>query len=295
MALFPPQPQANVDKNPLSMYMRRPKLFLKLPSGGQFWEPGSLDMPENGELPVYGLTVKDELLIRTPDALFNGRTTVDVIKSCIPNIKDPWKCPSLDLDAILIAMRIASYGEKMTIDVRIPSTLEKEPFEIDLRPVLDNIINDTVWESEIKVNNDITIYIEPVNYKVLTDYSLLSFDSNRVIQAMIDNPDMNEDQRVEMAAMAMGRLADATLMQMIHGIKQINTTNGNTRDPAHIKEFLENCDKEFFQIVANKFRELNDKNNKRDVVVATPPEYVAQGAPETITVPFEFDYSSFFV
>lgn len=284
-----------MQKNPLTAYMRRPKLFLKLPSGGRFWPEGSLDMPDNGELPVYGLTVKDELLIRTPDALFNGRTTVDVIKSCVPNIIDPWKIPAIDLDAILIAIRVASYGEKMTIDVRIPGTEEKEPFEIDLRPLLDSIIENTTWESEVKINNDITVYIEPVNYKVLTDYSILSFDSSRMLQTLVENSEIPEEQRVELAAVAMAKIADATMMQITNGIKQINTTNGNTSDPVYIAEFLKNVDKEIFSAISTAFRERNDVNNARNVTVSTPPNYVAQGSPETITVPFNFDYSSFFV
>ena len=283
-----------MEKNPLTAYMRRPKLFLKLPSGGQFWPEGSLDLPENGELAVYGLTVKDELLIRTPDALFNGRTTVDVIKSCIPGIIDAWKIPSIDLDAILIAIRIASYGEKMTIDVKIPGTEEKEPFEIDLRPLLDSIIENTTWEPEVKINNDITIFIEPVNYKVLTDYSILSFDSSRMLQTLVENSEIPEEQRVELAAVAMAKLADATMMQITNGITQVNTTNGNTSDPKYIAEFLKNVDKEIFSAISTAFRQRNDRNNQRNIIVATPPNYVAQGAPETITVPFEFDYSSFF-
>lgn len=281
-------------KNPLTAYMRRPKLFLRLPSKGQFWPEGSLDMPDNGELPVYGLTVKDELLIRTPDALFNGRSTVDVIKSCVPNIIDPWMMPSIDVDAILIAIRIASYGEKMSIDVKIPGTTESEPFEVDLRPILDSIVETTTWESEVKINNDITIYIEPVNYKVLTDYNLLSFDSSRVIQTLIKDESVSEEQRVDLAANAMAKLADATLMQVTNGIKQINTTEGNTSDQQFISDFLKNIDKEIFSTIASAFRSRNDSNNQRNVTVGTPPQYVAQGAPETITVPFEFDYSNFF-
>lgn len=284
-----------MQKNPLTAYMRRPKLFLKLPSGGRFWPEGTLDMPDNGELPIYGLTVKDELMIRTPDALFNGRATVDVIKSCVPNIIDPWKIPSIDLDAILIAIRVASYGEKMTIDVKIPGTEEKEPFEIDLRPLLDSIIENTTWEPEVKINNDITIYIEPVNYKVLTDYSILSFDSSRMLQTLVENTEIAEEQRVELAAVAMAKLADATMMQITNGITQVNTTNGNTTEPEFIAEFLKNVDKEIFSAISTAFRERNDNNNIRNVTVTTPPNYVAQGSPETITVPFNFDYSSFFV
>jgi hypothetical protein len=284
-----------IQKNPLSAFMRRPKMFLKLPSGGKYWPEGSLDLPENGELPVYGLTVKDEIMIRTPDALFSGHSTVSVIKSCIPNIIEPWKIPSIDLDAILVAIRIASYGEKMNMSVNIPVVEEDEEFEIDLRPVLDTIIDNTIWEGEIKINNDLTIFIEPVNYKAMTDYNLLSFDSNRVLQFMMQNENLNEDQKVEMAAMAMSKLADATLVQVYNGIKRINSSNGNTSDPEHIREFIENIDKDIFVKISTAYKELNNHNNTRMITIQTPPQYVDRGAPETLTVPFEFDYSNFFV
>jgi hypothetical protein len=270
-------------------------MFLKLPSGGKHWREGSLDMPENGELPIFGLTAKDELLIRTPDALFNGRTTVDVIRSCVPNIIDPWAIPSIDLDAILIAMRIASYGEKMTMDVAIPGSNEKEPFEIDLRPILDQIIENTIWEGKVQVAPNLTVHIEPVTYKVMTDYSIMSFDSNRILSTIVTEKDLTEEQRIDLAASAMTRIADATLMQMVHGITRIDSDEGSTDEPEHIKEFLENIEKPMFSKISESFKRLNDHNNKRSITIQTPPEYVAKGSPATIEVPFEFDYSNFFV
>ena len=72
--------------NPLQAYFRRPAIYVQLPSGGKFNEPGELEIPENGESPVYPMTAKDEILMRTPDALMNGATTVEVIQSCCPNI-----------------------------------------------------------------------------------------------------------------------------------------------------------------------------------------------------------------
>jgi hypothetical protein len=35
------------------------------------------------------MTAKDELMFKTPDALLNGQSTVEVVKSCIPAIQDP--------------------------------------------------------------------------------------------------------------------------------------------------------------------------------------------------------------
>ena len=79
-----------MDNNPLKQYFRRPSVYMKLPSNGQGYPEGSLEMPENGELPVYPMTAIDEITARTPDALFNGTAVAELITSCVPNIKDPW-------------------------------------------------------------------------------------------------------------------------------------------------------------------------------------------------------------
>ena len=64
--------------NPLSKHFRQPKLYIKLPSGGNFYRPGSLVPEQTGEYPVYAMTAKDELMFKTPDALLNGQSTVNV-------------------------------------------------------------------------------------------------------------------------------------------------------------------------------------------------------------------------
>ena len=79
---------------------------------------------ENGELPVYPMTALDEIAYRTADALFNGSAVADVIKSCMPNILDPWQISSADLDTILVAIRIASYGHEMDFTSKCPKCEE---------------------------------------------------------------------------------------------------------------------------------------------------------------------------
>jgi hypothetical protein len=33
--------------------MRQPKIFIRLPSNGEYWPPGSLTISETGDYPVY--------------------------------------------------------------------------------------------------------------------------------------------------------------------------------------------------------------------------------------------------
>ena len=115
-------PQNTQSSNPLAKYFRQPKIYISLPSQGKYYPPGVLVETENGEYPVYSMTARDELTFKTPDPLFNGQATVDVIQSCFPHIKDAWRIPSIDMDAILIAIRIATFGEDLDIDIKIPET-----------------------------------------------------------------------------------------------------------------------------------------------------------------------------
>jgi hypothetical protein len=106
-------PQQPATANPLASFFRQPKIYVSLPSKGEFYPQGSLVKTPNNEYPVFAMTARDELLFKTPDALMNGIATREVITSCIPNILDPWQIPSLDVDAVLSAIRIATYGEEM--------------------------------------------------------------------------------------------------------------------------------------------------------------------------------------
>ena len=111
--------------NPLRQFFRRPAVYLKLPSRGQYWAPGSLDLPENGELPVYPMTAIDEISYRTPDALFNGQAVINVVQSCVPSILDAGKIPNMDLNALMVAIRIASYGHSLDVASTCAKTMQK--------------------------------------------------------------------------------------------------------------------------------------------------------------------------
>lgn len=104
-----------MNSNPLSQYFRQPAIYIKLPSQGNFYPDGALVAMPNGEYPVLPMTTLDEITYRTPDALFNGQAVVSVIESCMPNIKKGWAVPAVDLDTILVAIRIATYGNDLEL------------------------------------------------------------------------------------------------------------------------------------------------------------------------------------
>ena len=128
-----------LSNNPLKQYFRRPSIYLKLPSGGEGYDPEVLTMSETGELPIYPMTAIDEITVRTPDALYNGLAIVELIKSCVPAIKDPWQIKSIDVDAILLAIKSCSQGNDLEVESICPACGESATYGVNLIGMLQNI------------------------------------------------------------------------------------------------------------------------------------------------------------
>lgn len=278
--------------NPLVGYMRQPKIYITLPSQGQYWTPGSIDIPENGQIPVYSMTAKDELMFKTPDALMNGQAVVDVIQSCIPNIRNAWVCPSIDLDMILVAMRIATYGETMTIGYRIPNINEEDECEVSLHSFIDQL-SQVQWIEQVPLDNDLVVFIKPLNYKHMTSISQKSFETNKIIQIADDNS-LTDAEKTKLITDSFKTLTDLTTDMLVSSIFKIKTPNGDVTEHRFIREFIENADKSVVDTIQKHINDLKAQNDLKPVIVGTTPEQQELGAPAQFEVPISFDQSNFF-
>lgn len=280
--------------NPLSMYMRQPKIYIRLPSNGAFWAPNSLEISESGEYPVYSMTAKDELMLKVPDALMNGQAVVDVIQHCMPNIKNAWNIPNIDLDMILIAIRLATYGEMMTTPIKFGDDLELE-YQVDLRLIMDSLMNQITWVETVPVSEELTVFVKPLTYRQISSAAIKTFETQKLMQ-MVNNKEINDDDKVKMFQASFKTLSDATLSTISDSISRVDSVNGSTEDTDHIKEFVENIDKDIFNHIQKHLESLRDANAIKPMIVAVTDEMREKGITgETIEVPITFDPSTFFV
>lgn len=286
---FTPGPKSN----PLAGFMRQPKIYIRLPSKGAFWPEGSIVIPDNEELAVYSMTAKDELTFKTPDALMNGQGVVDVIQSCIPAIKDAWKTPTLDLDAILIAIRIATYGELMSLSHTVPNTAEEVDYQIDLRVLLDQLVNSSPWNEVVEISKDLTCFVKPLTYKHMTATSLKTFETQKLMQG-INDESVPDEQKVELFNRTFKIMTDITTDLVADSVMAIHTPDASVNDPVFIKEFLENADKSIFQKIQDHVAAQRELTKLKPVTITSAPEHVALGAPETYEIPIIIDNADFF-
>ena len=272
--------------NPLRAHFRQPAIYLKLPSQGQFWETG-LDLPDSGEIPVYPMTARDEILLKTPDALLNGQGVVDVIQSCCPNIINAWEMPSIDVDTVLVGIRIASYGNHMNIDTKCPHCETENSFEVDLNGYIDSI---TVPNYNQKIEHDkIRIKIKPQNYASVNETSKIQYEQQRVLEniTLDGTEDLNKAAEYKKH---IARLVELNAKLLVDNTEYIEITNTGTvvNEPEYIKEFYFNCDADVCKELQNKITEVNREG------AIKPQTGTCSNCSKTYDVALTFDYSSFF-
>lgn len=279
--------------NPLSQFMRQPKIYIRLPSQGQYWPQGSLEVNDTNEYPVYSMTAKDELLLNVPDALMNGQAVVDVIQSCMPNIKNAWDTPSIDIDLILIAIRLATYGEKLTTPVTVNNDIEFE-YQIDLRTVIDELIANVNWDPVISINDELTIFVRPLPYKEVTKTNIATFETQKLIE-VANNSELSDDDKLKYFKESLDRLTSVTIGSLKSSVIKVDSSNGSTSNPQHIEEFINNIDKEIYKKIQDHIDKLKEKNTLKPLKVEVTDDMRAQGVEgEFIDIPLQFDPSTFF-
>ena len=231
-----------IQNNPLKQYFRRPAIYLKLPSGGTMYAPGVVSIPESGELAVYPMTAIDEISSKTPDALYNGTAMADIIKSCIPDIKDPWAINSIDLDAVLIAIRSAAGGDAMSISSECPSCKEVAEYGVNLIGILSQL-KSADYEKELTIN-DLSIKFRPLSYKEMNEAGTGQMEAQRIF--MVLEKEENEAVRAEKTQDALRFITDITMRILSQTITHIRTPNAFVEEKEYILDFLKNCDRETY-------------------------------------------------
>lgn len=280
--------------NPLSKYYRQPGVYIKLPSGGKYFSEGAFQPTASGEIPVLPMTAKDELNFKTPDALLNGQATVDVIQSCLPNIKDAWQVVNHDVDTILLAIRIATFGENMDIEAPVPVTNEMQTHTVNLPGILETL-KITDLKDEITTKSGFKIKVSPLTYKDLTKNQLAAFEQQK-IYATVSNSQLGEDEKSLRFIQSFRKLSELNFEVLVDSLVSITTPDGTTtNDKTQIKEFFDNATAKITTEVQDALAELRLQGSIKPMKVKATEEQIKAGVPATYEVPITFDNANFFV
>ena len=279
-------------QNPLSAYFRAPKLWTNIPSSGKFYDADVITIPESGEFAIYPMTTKDELVLKNPDALLNGEAVATLIRSCVPEVKQPKKLFSADVDALLIAIRGASGGDLVEVNAECPECKTITNVNISVEESLSSM-EQIENEYDIDISNGLRITALPFSYANTIKAGVASFQSTRSMQSISEMS--NDMDRLSAFNESFVKLADLNLELLIDSIKNIYYTDAEGKqiqisDKGIIREFLENTDNGTGKEIEEFINTVNAKGVKNEVAV----ECENEECKNSYTAPINFDPVNFF-
>jgi hypothetical protein len=270
--------------NPLQKYFRQPKIYIKLPSKGLYYDTGVL-VGDYNNAPVFAMTGMDEIIYKTPDALYSGEATIKVIESCCPYIKDAKHVPSLDIESLIIAIRIATFGENISIDQNCPHCGAENTYEVPLTTLLDyyQTLN---FENTLVINDELIIKIRPLKYFEMNHYAVENFKLQKTVSQM---DDVSVDDQQKYLNDLYSDLADLQLDLFLTSIECVKIGSETVTDKQLIGQWLENSDRELFQQIKTLFE------RNRNIWSIPPQKVKCSSCNSDNELTMVLDQSNFFV
>lgn len=173
--------------NPLMMTQARiPGETFALPSGGLFYNNGELDQSvQNGEVHVYPMTAYDEILIKTPDLLFSGKAIEQIFSRCIPSINKPMELLAKDVDYLLIALRLVSFGPQVTVRHKHKcENANDNKYDVSIQDFVHQVkrIDPSIIVSEYSVllDSGYSVLLSPMRYKTVVSM-MTDMDNDKIL------------------------------------------------------------------------------------------------------------------
>lgn len=272
----------------LQNYQRQPKLFIDLPSKGKYYNETIIEDEQYVQIPVFGMNAMDEILFKTPDALFSGEATAQVIRSCIPTILDPWKLVGFDIDYILIAIRIATYGDDMGITCTCPSCREKTDVNVSLTKMIQTY---ETYQTEYNFKlEDLNFILKPITYKQLTDFAVENYTYERTMLQIGQQEDLDEKQKNSAMKDVYNKTSELNLRIAVSYIDEITNGNDSESDINEITKFVSGNDAVFYQKLKDGITDLSNKWKLPPLQV----ECANEECSKEYSTKVELDYSNFF-
>ncbi len=250
---------ANKKSNPLAGFYRAPKMYVKIPTGGKYYSEKIIEWPTSGELPVFPMTAKDEMIMKNPDALLNGEAVAQVISSCVPSVKEPRKMISNDVDTLIIAIQGATYGDEVKVSAPCPKCETENTGAASVEACLDNMVA-VAEDYKFDTEDGLTITVQPFLYENTIQAGLANFKTQRSLQALQDVKDELEQLKafnenfIAIAGLNFDLICDS-----------VNSISGTSEDgekfvvsdEESIREYLENCDASIGTKIEQEIADIN--------------------------------------
>ena len=233
-------------QNPLQQYFRQPKIYVALPSGGVYNAAGAVE-GDLTNMPIFGMTGMDEIILKTPDALISGESAVRVVESCCPNVKDAWGISSIDTTLLYAAIKIATFGNTISVTQICTNCSTDNDYDLDLNVVVEHY-GHCKYDNKLVIG-ELTVKTQPLTYRQTTDLNIKTFKLQQRL-AQIKTLE-SEDEQNALFKELFNELRAAQNELYLASVESVEVNNTVVTDKGFILEWLTNCDKDTFDAIRN--------------------------------------------
>jgi hypothetical protein len=283
--------------NPLQQFFRRAKFSILLPSRGK-WYPKSALKHNQGQIEIFAMTAADEARMRAAEFLINGSAVFDLIRSCAPEIMQPEQMPQVDLEAVMLSIRRATFGNTVSVTGPVPNTNLTHTVQLDIDHLVDQLPNaDLHWDETLNIihpdQQTVKITVKPLSLKNMFAATKQIIKQQQSTADIAQNNQPN-DQKIDQLDEQMKSLAQISIGMIVDSISKISVGDFSTENPAEIKNFINNIDWQYFQAIQQHIEAQKTAIAFSSVTVKSSESMIQAGAPAEWTMPVQFDLTNFF-
>lgn len=247
--------------NTLIAAYKKPAVYVALPSMGKWYDPKP-KLSVDDELAIYPMSAKDELITKTPDALFNGEATVALIESCCPDIPNPRQMPINDLLVVLLGIRQASYGQEISVDIKCTECDHVNQMAVDSNILLSRVtVNET--DPNIKLENGFKIKVKPYNIEDRTRLQIQQVKQQQVVANLMQAEQSGEASNSEQFGKAFVDIAELTVQLVSNCVLSVQTPEESSEevtDPATIYDWVKTITRKDYDTIRERVESLSENN-----------------------------------
>jgi len=250
-----------MSNNPLQRYFRRPALWVKLPTLGKWYTNGEVTFNERQEVQVFGITAIDEIMLNTPDALFNGHALETVINSCIPEVHDVKRLSQPDLDALFLGIKSATNNGKHEMTRTCVQCKHENTFDIQCNQLLDSMTYIEDSDTVINIDGDIKVHIKPYDFEMrslLIQHQLEERKALSIIEKNITDNNLEKADQFARSLEKMSRLSFRLIADSVTAIEILGKDRQFVDNKEHIAEWMTNVNKLTSDAIVSAVNTLNE-------------------------------------
>lgn len=241
----------------LQKFYRTPKLFVPLPSGTDYYDESIIEYTSEGEVGILPMTVHDEMALKNPDALLNGEAISNVLLNCVPKLKSPRQLLSIDTEALITAIRIASFGETTDVTFNCPACSKDTTVALNLKAAFQHM-KYLPATNVVHLPSGLSVFLKPSDFEGDTISFKISMESKRLIAEIAKEED-NSPDRTELVKRLYDNISKYTVTLLVRSITRIvcEKEGVDVSDKQEIAGFLDNTSSADIKLISDKVKEIN--------------------------------------